>query len=136
VSDDATEAVRLKFDTKFWLGCFAVIAAFMTWQILTPKKAVLKNVPAPPFILPEGCNPADVRLQFDFKSKSPCFDDKYLIRDYERYNFSPSSGSRFLERKYYRFYDRAVHTICASNEACHVSEIYNHVFLESDKVNN
>jgi hypothetical protein len=122
-----------RFDYRFWVGCFAVIGLFVAWQLSKPVKPVLQNVPAPPFMLPAGCNPADVTDEgHDFKPRSPCFDEKYLIRDYERYNFFRASGSRFFDRLYYRFYDKAVHLVC-DGDKCIISHIHHHVFVESNK---
>jgi hypothetical protein len=133
VSYSKPEIAARPFEWKFWLGCFAVIAVFITWQVLRPKKAVLQNVPAPPFVLPEGCNPADVRDQSDFKPKSPCFDEKYRIKDYEKFNFFEPGGRN--PSYYYRFFDKAVVLRCSRTQECQINHIHSGVFSDLDKVN-
>jgi hypothetical protein len=131
--NDLTESSQSKFDSKFWLLCFAVIGAFCLWNLLKPSKAVLQNVPATTFVLPKGCNPADVRIQPEFRSQSPCFVEENLIANPEKYNFFRSSGSRFFDRKYYRFYDKAVHLVCDMPQRCQINYIHDGVFTQKNE---
>ena len=124
------EIVRRPFDKRFWLACFTLLAIFIGWAALRPQEPVLQNVPAPPFVIPEGCNPAEVKVDSKFKPKSRCFDEGYLIGNYKKYHFFESSGSRFLIRRYYRFRDMAVHLVCVADEQCQVNHIYNGVFKD------
>jgi hypothetical protein len=137
MSFSESEPTSRPFAWRFWAGVIGVVVLFALGLMMVPRKPVLRNVPAPPFVLPEGCDPEDVRSGPGFKPKSPCFVEKYRIKDYEKYNFFRASGSRFYDRQYYRFYDKAVHLVCGSvSEGCQVNHIHSGVFVDQDKVKN
>lgn len=122
---------KSKFRWLPYFILFLLLILFSVWSIFNDvNKPLLKGVVAPPFVLPEGCIPDSSLFSAGMRPKSPCFADKYLIRDWERYNFFKASGSRLLEKPYYRFYDKAVHLTCGRSGYCQVAYVHEGIFIE------
>jgi hypothetical protein len=138
VSKAGSEIVPQPFDWRFWLAVICIFAMVVAvWNLLQPKRVLMQNVPAPPFVLPSGCNPADVKTGFGIRIKNQCFSEKYLIKDYKKYGVFESGGK--VSHYYYRFFDKIVDIPCGyyedvfvyEEEKCQIRFIYDNVFVET-----